>query len=224
MRTIDMRQYQPFANMGASCQTRKIREKKVRWPLIKRGLLDGAFRIRIPGRGDLDRLTEFWRSSYPEGYGSSLEWIYSPAAYHEAVALFDDWNRASVDKNCLIPIVEEVDSGNLVACCLFTKDDKNLNVEFALGAVHPSYRKNVMGARVWTAVLEMLRAIEEESGAEYMTAFCATWHDISQHLCLKQWGFKVAGIFPGQYTRWCGGEEEYRACEIHFYKFISTLR
>ncbi|MHA2232803.1 MAG: hypothetical protein ACXAB4_09960, partial [Candidatus Hodarchaeales archaeon] len=29
-----------------------------------------------------------------------------------------------------------------------------------------------------------------------------------------------AGIFPGQVTRWCGGNREYRGCTVHFYKFL----
>jgi hypothetical protein len=35
-------------------------------------------------------------------------------------------------------------------------------------------------------------------------------------------GWKIAGIFPGNFTRWAGGEKEYRGCTIHFYRFLNN--
>jgi len=58
-----------------------------------------------------------------------------------------------------------------------------------------------------------------KSGAEYFTTFCETWHDITQNWCIKG-GWKIAGIFPGNFTRWHGNNQEYRGCEVHFYKFV----
>ena len=45
--------------------------------------------------------------------------------------------------------------------------------------------------------------------------------NISQYVSFKRIGWKIGGIFPGQYTRWAGGDEEYRGCTVHFYKFIN---
>ena len=222
MRTIDMSKYLPFANMGRSCKRREIREKRIKWPSIDKRLLEGSVRARVPGRADLDNVAEFWRRSYPEGYGSSIDWVFFAQEYEDKIALKEEWDRASVDKTFFMPIVEEVETGKVICSCVFIKDDKNLNVEFGFGAIHPDYRKKAAGTSMWMVTLDLLKAIEDESGAEYLTAFCTTWHDISQYLCFKQWGFKVAGIFPGQYTRWCGNDEEYRACEIHFYKFLGN--
>lgn len=103
---------------------------------------------------------------------------------------------------------------------MYTKDDQNLQVEFSFGAIHPAYRKGISGNKLVEAALSYLKLLEEKSGAEYLNAFCETWHSISQFLCLKIWGWKLAGIFPGQYTRWCGENQEYRGCTVHFYKLV----
>jgi hypothetical protein len=68
---------------------------------------------------------------------------------------------------------------------------------------------------------EHLKLIEDETNAEYLTSFCETWHSITQYLCFKQWGWKIAGIFPGNVTRWSGENSEYRGCTVYFYKFIN---
>jgi len=60
------------------------------------------------------------------------------------------------------------------------------------------------------------------SGAEYLTTFLETWHTITQDETLKKGhGWKIAGIFPGNITRWAGGQEEYRACIVYMYQFIN---
>ena len=61
----------------------------------------------------------------------------------------------------------------------------------------------------------------QDSGAEYVTVFCETWHDITQYMWFKRMGWKVAGIFPGNFTRWNGDQEEYRGCTVHFYRLIN---
>ena len=57
-----------------------------------------------------------------------------------------------------------------------------------------------------------------DSGAEYFTTFCETWHDITQNWCIGG-GWKIAGIFPGNFIRCNDDGEEYRGCTVHFYKF-----
>jgi hypothetical protein len=64
--------------------------------------------------------------------------------------------------------------------------------------------------------------MSKESGAEYLTTFLETWHTITQAETLKMGkGWRVAGIFPGNFTRWAGDQQEYRACEIYMYRFIN---
>lgn len=94
---------------------------------------------------------------------------------------------------------------------------RDLNID--MGNSHPEYRKGKTGTRSWTEGIAVVEWVEG-SGAEYITTFCETWHSITQYLALKQIGYNIAGIFPCQFTRWQGGQREYRACEVHFYKFI----
>ena len=60
------------------------------------------------------------------------------------------------------------------------------------------------------------------SGAEYLTTFLETWHTITQAHTLKLGqGWKIAGIFPDNFTRWAGDQEEHWGCEIYLCKFIN---
>jgi len=215
-----MNKIQPIKKMGKSCETREIRNKKVIWPYIEKDFFDGKFKSRVIGRADIDRAAELWRISFPDVYGSSDDWIFYPEEYERRVALRENWEEDSANKADCMLVMEEIETGKLVSAAVYSKDDKNLSVEFTIGAIHPDYRKGKRGSKFWIQVLEHLKRIEEDSGAEYMTVACITSHDITQHLCLKRLGFKVAGIFPGQFTRWCGEQKEYRGCEVHFYKFI----
>jgi len=60
------------------------------------------------------------------------------------------------------------------------------------------------------------------SGAEYLTTFVETWHDITQKWCIKD-GWQVAGIFPGNFVRWKDPDQEYRGCTIHCYYFLANV-
>ena len=219
MEDLQMDSYKPYAKMGKTCEARDISEKKVIWPDIDREIFHGKFRIRPIYKKDLDKVVELWKMSYPEVYGSSYEWILSPNEYEKYVALKDSWEHDSVNKKHAMIAIEEIETGNLATITLFTKDDKNLHIEVTFGGMHPDYRKGKTGTRLWS---EGIAVVEwaESSGAEYITMFCETWHNISQYLALKQIGYKIAGIFPGQFTRWQGGQREYRGCEVHFYKFV----
>jgi hypothetical protein len=60
------------------------------------------------------------------------------------------------------------------------------------------------------------------SGAEYRTTFLETWHTITQAETLKmEKGWRVGGIFPGNFTRRAGGQQEYRAGEVYMFRFIN---
>lgn len=215
-------QYQPYSPMGKTCMTRPIHDKKVIWPYAAVRMINSRFRGRMLGEKDFEAAAELWRSAYPELYGSSskYEWLLYPEQYEGKVAVSEHWQEDRVQKAFCMPVIEDIHSGILAAGALYLKDDRNLHVEFSFGAVQPAYRKGSSGEKLPAAILDYLRQLEEESGAEYLSAFCETWHNISQYLCLKVWGWKLAGIFPGQYTRWCGSNNEYRGCTVHFYKFL----
>ena len=219
MAKIDIDNYRTFTNMGKTCEKRVICEKKVIWPEIDKKLFGNSIRIRSICLGDVDEAAELWRMSYPEVYGSPHEWILHPEEYNEHVALKETWKEDSVNKRFCMYVAEVIETGKLVGGSLLTKEDKNLHVEYTLATIHPDYRKGKKGTKIWLVALEIFKFLEE-SGAEYMTTFCETWHNITQYMCLKQVGWKIAGIFPGNYTRWSGGQEEYRGCEVHFYKFL----
>jgi hypothetical protein len=215
-----MNKYRPYADMGTSCATRKIREKKIIWPDFEKNILVGKYRIAPIRRSDVAEAATLWRAGYPELYGSSAQyaWVLYPDEYETRVAFKEAWTEDSWKKPHCMTVVRETKTDRIISLSLLTKDDRALHVEYSLGCVHPDYRGEGEGLMV--IAFEHLKAIEEETDTEYMTAFCETWHSITQYLCFKQWGWKIAGIFPGQVTRWCGENREYRGCIVHFYKFL----
>jgi len=219
MRTLDMTPYQPYRRMGQTCRNRPIREKEVLW--IKpdpRPHPSGRFVARALARGDIPRAAELWRWSYPEVYGSAHDFILFPEEYESRMALAETWDTDSREKPYCMLVVEEPAAARLVAGSLMTKFDRNLQIEYTFAGTHPAYRRLGLMALLGALMERMCRA----SGAEYLTTFLETWHTITQAETLKLGkGWKIAGIFPGNFTRWAGDQQEYRACEIHLYKFIN---
>lgn len=219
MRVLDMSPYRPYHRMGQSCQTRPIREKRVFW--IKpepETVLDGRFIVRPLRRADIDRAADLWRWAYPEVYGSGHDFILFPEEYEARITLTETWETDGREKPYCMIVVEEAATGRLVAAALMTKFDKNLQIEYTFAGTHPDYRQLGLMGCLGKVMDRMARA----SGAEYLTTFLETWHTITQKKTLKcGQGWKIAGIFPGNFTRWAGDQQEYRACEIHLYKFIN---
>jgi hypothetical protein len=106
--------------------------------------------------------------------------------------------------------------GNIIGAMVLKKWDENRQVELTIGTVLPQHRK-LEGIFIhgFPIVVEWLQG----TGAEYLTAFSETWHDLTQRL-LEANGFKICGIFPGQYVRWTSGNLQYRGCTVHYYRFI----
>lgn len=216
MVALDMGRYRPFRDMGATCRTREIGEKKVVWvdytspPFFRK-----RFRVRQIGLADVEATAELWRQGYPEIYGSPHEFLLFPEKYAALVALRETWAEDAVNKRYCVPVVEELATGRLVAAALLTKEDMNLQIEASLICTHPDYRGQHIMAGLGYAVREMI----DRSGAEYVTTFLETWHDITQRI-IGLGGWRVAGIFPGNFTRWQGGNREYRGCTVHVYRFV----
>jgi hypothetical protein len=219
MRFLDMSSYRPFRAMGQSCQTRPIREKTVRWVKPEpRESRDGRFVVRPLARADLEGAAELWRQAYPELYGSSHDFMLFPEEYEARMALVETWEEDSLTKPCCMLVVQEKATGRFAAASLMTKVDQNLQIEWTFAGTHPDYRQLGLMALLG----DLMDWMSEVSGAEYLTTFLETWHTITQAETLKIGkGWRVAGIFPGNFTRWAGGQQEYRACEIHMYRFIN---
>lgn len=222
MRQLDMTPYQPYKQMGKTCELRQIVDKRVIWPFIDHMDPDVSnFRLRSITRDDLEAVAELWRAAYPEVYGSVHEWILDPEAYEERVAFAENWAEHSKTRSHAVMVGEDLEAQKIVMSSIYTKWDKNLQVEASFIAIHPDYRKGPMAAAIWQNLASFYKWLEK-SGAEYVTVFCETWHNITQYIWFKRMGWKIAGIFPGNFTRWAGGEKEYRSCTIHFYRFLNN--
>lgn len=219
MARLDMTPYRPYRPMGRSCQTRPIRDKQVVWVRPEpRATADGRFVARPLHLADLPAAAELWRHAYPEVYGTDHEFILIPQEYPPRMILADFWEQEARTKKCCMLVVEDLAAGRLAGASLMAKFDKNLQIEFTFAGTHPDYRRQ--------GLMELLGRVMHwmavQSGAEYLTTFLETWHTITQAKTLQiGQGWQVAGIFPGNFTRWNGDNQEYRACEVYLYKFIN---
>ncbi len=219
MRFLDMTQYHPFRPMGQHCRTRPISDKRVSWmrpqPWETR---DGRFAGRLLLRGDFEDAAELWRQAYPELYGSVHDFMLFPEDYEARLALLETWEEDAFRKPCCMLVAEEKATGVLAAASLMTKFDRNLQIEWSFAGTRPDYRQ--MG--LMALLGDMMAWMSQASGAEYLTTFLETWHTITQGETLKIGkGWRVAGIFPGNFTRWARNQQEYRACEVYMYRFIN---
>ena len=215
---IDMSKYKPFREMAKTCKTREIREKKVIWPKFHlESYFGGKYRARVLRSADVEEVAELWRMGYPEIYGSNYDFVLYPEKIKERVALEDRWERDRFEKEFCMVVAEERGTGKILSAALLKKDDKNLEIEYSMLVTHPEYRRQHIPLGIGLAIAEKIK----ESGAEYLIAFLETWHDITQKLCISR-GWKIAGIFPGRFTRWAGDNREYRGCVVYMYTFINN--
>ncbi len=219
MRTLDMTPYRPYRAMGRTCRTRPIREKQVIWQKPEQETHpQGRFVGRPLRRAEIEKAAELWCRAYPEIYGSAHDFLLFPEDYESRVALEETWDRDAREKPYCLLVAEELRSGRLAAASLMTKFDRNLQIEFTFAGTHPDFRRQGLMALLGRIMHRMVAA----SGAEYLTTFLETWHTITQDETLKRgWGWKIAGIFPGNLTRWTGDQQEYRACEVYMYQFVN---
>ena len=221
MTQIDMTPFQPYRRVGTSCELREIGDKKVVWPLVVHTDKENPnLRFRAITRTDLQAVCELWRVSYPEVYGSVHEWILDPKDYEQRVAFAEDWEEHSISRPHAVIVGEDLQEQKIVMSSIYTKWDQNLQVEASFIAIHPDARKGKIAGSIWSNLASFYQWLED-SGAEYVTVFCETWHNITQYIWFKRLGWKIAGIFPGNFTRWAGGTNEYRGCTIHFYRFLN---
>lgn len=214
--TIDLHGATPYRKMARTCRTRPVADKQIRWPRFDtEPIVDGRFQVRPLRRSLITSAADLFRLAYPELYGSPHEFLLDPEQYEKLVALEDYWEQDAKNKVYCMTVVEELAAAKVVSATLLTKYEKNLQVEYTFAATHPHYRQHDLTDEL----RRVTRQISYLSGAEYLTTFCETWHDITQNWCVEG-GWKIAGIFPGNFVRWNGDDQEYRGCAVHFYRFI----
>ncbi|MEJ5349088.1 MAG: hypothetical protein WHS46_10440 [Desulfosoma sp.] len=212
---VSMEGIQPYRRMATTCQTRPLREKRIVWPKLDPVDVDpGKYRVTLLREDLVESAARLWRLGYPELYGSPHEFLLDSGEYDRWVALWERWPQDAVSKVYCMAVLEDMQAGCVVSGSVLTKYDKNLQVEFSLVTTLPEFRQK----RLTAQLRQFVRRVAAGSGAEYFTTFCETWHDITQGWCLKG-GWKIAGVFPGNFVRWNGGDQEYRGCTVHFYRF-----
>lgn len=215
--TINLETRKPYRHMATTCQTRPTRRIHLRWTKIHpEAFRDGQFQVMNLSRDLVPSAAQLWQQAYPEIYGSPHEFLLDPDRYETLIALDETWDHDAAHKVYCMTVVVEMELQKVVAASLLTKFEKNLQVEFSFVATHPDYRLQDLTERLRKAT----RRIATDSGAEYFTTFCETWHDITQKWCLRG-GWKIAGIFPGNFIRWNGDNRQYRGCTVHFYRFTA---
>jgi len=214
--TVDLRGAAPYRKMARTCRTRPVSPKRIVWTRFEsQPIVNGRFQVKPLRRGLIESAAALFRLAYPEIYGSPHEFLLDPEQYEKLIALEETWEQDAANKVYCMTVVEELATRKVVSATLLTKYEKNLQVEYTFAATHPDYRQRDLTDEL----RRVTRQISYRSGAEYLTTFCETWHDITQNWCIKG-GWKIAGIFPGNFVRWNGDDEEYRGCAVHFYRFI----
>ncbi|MBW1982833.1 MAG: hypothetical protein JRJ12_16645 [Deltaproteobacteria bacterium] len=213
---IHMESYQPYRQMATTCKTRPVREGRITWTKIEsEPFWNDRFQVKTLRRDLVEAAAELWRLAYPELYGSPHQFMLDPDQYEGLVALEENWEEDARNRVYCMPVTVELDTAKVVSATVLTKFEKNLQVEFSFAGTHPDYRLR----GITNELRRVTRETAVQSGAEYFTTFCETWHDITQNWCIKG-GWKIAGIFPGNFKRWSGDNREYRGCVVHFYRFV----
>jgi hypothetical protein len=207
----------PYREMATTCKTRPTKEKRVVWHGFESEVFEhGRFQVKLLSEEFMESAARLWQSSYPELYGSPHEFLFVPERYPAHFALEESWDEDHDRKVHCMPVVVELEHDKVVSATVLTKYERNLQVEFSFAATLPDYRlKNIT---------DNLRQITGRtalaSGAEYFTTFLETWHDITQQWVIN-YGWQIAGIFPGNFVRWKDPDQEYRACTVHAYFFAN---
>ena len=209
----------PFKKMGTSCQLKNIAEFQVLWPKLTTAsnLSKKELVMRYMRGNDIDAVIELWKDIYPEAYGSTHQIVFDPQWYYDGNVLFDgNWATDARDKQYAIILIEDLKTDLLFGILLMTKWDQNLQVELTMGGFHSEFREKQLFFPFFQNILDSFSNTE----VELLTVFSETWHKKTQEL-MDYCGFKIWGLFPGQMIRWGGDQKCYRACEVHYYKFIN---
>ena len=216
--TLDLSEYQPYRKMGQSCQLRDIADFHIHWPELKtaNNLTHADLIMRYMSAKDIDEVVELWKNVYPEAYGSTHQFVFDPEWYDGNVLLDENWKTDAKQKVYAIIVLEDRQASKLVGILLMTKWDQNLQIEFTMGGLHSGFRAKEIFYPFFKSILDSISTSE----VELITVFAETWHNRTQKL-MDDHGFKIWGIFPGNMVRWSHDQKCYRACEVHYYKFVN---
>lgn len=215
---LNLSEYQPYKTMGRSCQLKDIMEYHIYWPeLVTASTLTNSDLImRYMSGNDINKVVELWKNVYPEAYGSTHQFVFDSQWYEDNVLFDENWKTDTNEKKHAIILLEDLKDSQLVGLLLMTKWDQNLQVEFTMGGLHSTFRKKKAFYPFFKNILDMISKTE----VELITVFAETWHNKTQEL-MENHGFKIWGIFPGNMVRWSRDQKCYRACEVHYYKFVN---
>lgn len=208
----------PYNKMGASCQLKDIAEFRVLWPKLTTAsnLSKKELVMRYMRGNDIDAVIELWKDVYPEAYGSTHQIVFDPQWYDGNVLFDENWATDAKDKQHAIILMEDLKADRLFGILLMTKWDQNLQVELTMGGLHSEFREKQVFYPFFQNILNSFSNTE----VELLTVLAETWHKKTQEL-MDAHGFKIWGVFPGQMVRWSSDQKCYRACEVHYYKFIN---
>ncbi len=216
--TLNLSEHQPYKKMGKSCQLKDIAEFHIHWPELTTAsnLMNNDFIIRYMCGNDIDEVVELWKSVYPEAHGSTHQFIFDPQWYESNILFNENWKTDAKKKKYAIILLENLKQSQLVGILLMTKWDQNLQVELTMGGLHSAFREKKVFYPFFKNILDTISTTE----VELITVFAETWHSKTQEL-MDNHGFKIWGISPGNMVRWSHDQKCYRACEVHYYKFVN---
>ncbi len=216
---FDLSAYRPYKQMGDSCELKDIAEFQLSWPkLIMDDKLNAdEYNLRYMSANDIDEVIGLWKNVYPEVYGSTHQFVFDPQWYNDGNVLFNEnWQTDAGEKQYAIIVMENLKDNRLIGILLTTKWDQNLQIELTMGGFHSDYRETKLFFPFFNNILNSILTSE----VELITVFAETWHKKTQEL-MDHYGFKIWGVFPGNMVRWSHDQKCYRACEVHYYKFVN---
>jgi len=215
---LDLSACQPYKKMGHSCQLKDIDKFYVHWPKLTTAgnLTNYDLIMRYIRANDIDAVVELWKNVYPEVYGSTHQFVFDRQWYEGNVLYDENWKADAKKKKYAIILLEDLKERQLVGILLMTKWDQNLQIELTMGGLHSAFRQKNVFYPFFKNILDAISTSE----VELITVFAETWHRKTQDL-MDFYGFKIWGIFPGNVVRWSHDQKCYRACEVHYYKFVN---
>ncbi len=217
-RFFDTSKYQPYKKMAKKCRLKNITEFQIKWPelTMEGNLKNNDLVMRYIRPSDIDEVVELWKNVYPEVYGSTHQFVFDTRWYQDNVLFEENWSADAGSKDHAIILLEDRKENRLVGILLMTKWDRNLQIELTMGGLHSAFREKKVFYPFFKNILDRVST----TAVELITVFAETWHRKTQDL-MDHHGFRIWGIFPGQMLRWSHDEKGYRACEVHYYKFVN---
>jgi RimJ/RimL family protein N-acetyltransferase len=167
-------------NILPSPQTRRLVDRRLVWPAIDEAIA-GEFRLRDldwASPREIEEVARLHRVAFPELFGSVYEDILFPSRWPRWA---EQWR-----------IYRITEGERQAATCFVTPSVQNMAVELSVLITDPAFRGRGI-ARQFTRAMDRLIS---ESGAEYGTVLCATFHIATQKI-IEELGFERIGEMRG---------------------------